>query len=251
MPDDRRDAKATFAEAHIPGAHFFDIDEISDLTSALPHMAPPPEKFASRVRKMGVGGSSRVIVYDQHGLFSAARVWWLFRLMGHEEVAVLDGGFPAWLRAGYPTESGVAAQKPSGHFTPQPQNDLVVGLSDMRANVSAKRALVMDARGGPRFRGEAPESRAGVRSGHMPGAINVPYSSLITEEGLLKSNRELAQLLPQAATDKPIITTCGSGVTAAIIALALAKLGRWNVPIYDGSWAEWGALDDAPIATGA
>ena len=251
MPDDKRDAKAAFLEARIPGASFFDIDEISELTSPLPHMAPPPEKFASRVKKMGVSNGSLVIVYDQHGLFSAARVWWLFRLMGHEHVAVLDGGFPAWKRAGYPIENGPVQDFASRHFTPQPREDLVVDLQAMRSIVSAGRTAVLDARGGPRFRGEAQEPRAGVKSGHMPGAINVPYSSLLTEEGLLKSKAELARLLPQASSDKPIVTTCGSGVTAAIIALALAQLGRWNIAIYDGSWAEWGALVDAPIATGA
>jgi thiosulfate/3-mercaptopyruvate sulfurtransferase len=251
MPDDPRDAKALFEASRIPGASFFDIDEISDLNSPLPHMAPPPEKFASRVRKMGVSDSSCVIVYDQHGIFSAARVWWLFRRMGHEHVAVLDGGFPAWKKAGYPIETGAPKDFVSRHFTPQPRDDLVLGLDEIRASVAGKRAAILDARGPPRFRGTAPEPRPGVKSGHMPGAINVPYSSLLTEEGRLKSKQELERLLPHAASEAPIVTTCGSGVTAAIIALALAQLGRWNVPVYDGSWAEWGALDNAPIVTGA
>jgi thiosulfate/3-mercaptopyruvate sulfurtransferase len=253
LPGDERNAKALYAERRIPGAVFFDIDEMADTDSNLPHMLPSPEKFASRMRKLGIGDGARVIVYDNQGLFSAARVWWTFRVMGHEDVAVLDGGFPAWERGGFPIEEGPPAQRTERHFTARYRGDLVRSLADMRRAVSERRAPILDARPSARFKGEAAEPRAGLRSGHMPGARSIPSSALVNEQGALRSADELTRIFADAGADtgQPAVCTCGSGVTAAIIALALARLGRWDASIYDGAWAEWGALADAPIETGA
>jgi thiosulfate/3-mercaptopyruvate sulfurtransferase len=253
MPSDTRDAKALYAERRIPGAVFFDIDEIADTDSPLPHMLPAPEKFASRMKKRGIGDGSRVIVYDNQGIFSAARVWWTFRVMGHEDVAVLDGGFPAWEAGGHEIETGPPQTRMERHFTPRVRTDLVRDLADMRKAVEAGGANILDARPGPRFRGEAAEPRAGLRSGHMPGAKSVPSGTLVDEKGFLRSPEELAAIFSAAGADtsRPAVTTCGSGVTAAIIALALARLGRWDAAVYDGAWAEWGSLADTPVATSA
>ncbi|MGD9814055.1 MAG: 3-mercaptopyruvate sulfurtransferase [Hyphomonadaceae bacterium] len=253
MPGDPRDAKAIYAERRIPGAIFFDIDEIADTSSDLPHMLPPPEKFASRMKKAGVGDGCRVVVYDNHGIFSAARVWWTFRVMGHEDVVVLDGGFPAWERGGFPIETGAPQQRMARHFTPRMRHDLVRNLADVqRAIESGGRTPILDARAAPRFRGETPEPRAGLRSGHMPGARNVPFASLLTGEGALKSADELKQAFDAAGLDPKAapICSCGSGLTAAVIALALARLGRWDAAIYDGSWTEWGGREDTAVVTG-
>jgi thiosulfate/3-mercaptopyruvate sulfurtransferase len=252
LPGDARDAKALYAARRIPGAIFFDIDEIADKDTNLPHMLPAPEKFASRMKKLGVGDGARVVVYDSQGLFSAARVWWTFRVMGHDDVVVLDGGFPAWERGGYPIETDPPVAKMERHFTPRVRADLVRDLSDMRRAVEAG-AQILDARPNPRFRGEAPEPRPGLKSGHMPGARSVPSSALVNENGSLRSREELQRILGEAGADpaQAAITTCGSGVTAPIIALALARLGRWDAAVYDGSWAEWGSRDDVPVVTGA
>ena len=253
LPGDARDAKAMFGERRIPGAAFFPIDEIADTDTALPHMLPSPEQFSSRMRKMGIGDGNRVVVYDSQGLFSAARVWWTFRVMGHEDVVVLDGGFPAWERGGYPVETGQPQSRMERHFTARFRADLVRDLNDVRRIVANGDAPIFDARPAPRFRGEAPEPRPGLKSGHMPSAHSVPSGSLVNEQGFLRTADELKQIFADAGADtsRPAVCTCGSGVTAAIIALALARLGRWNASIYDGAWAEWGARDDTPIATGA
>jgi thiosulfate/3-mercaptopyruvate sulfurtransferase len=252
LPNDGRDAKALYTARRIPGAIFFDIDEIADKGTNLPHMLPSPEKFASRMKQAGIGDGCRVVVYDSQGLFSAARVWWTFRVMGHEDVAVLDGGFPAWERGGYPIETGAPIARTPRHFTARFRADLVRDLSDMRRAVAGGGGSILDARPAPRFRGEAPEPRAGLRSGHMPGAHSVPSSALVDANGALRSVEELKQIFKDAGaeTAQPAICTCGSGVTAAIIALALARLGRWDASIYDGAWAEWGAIEDAPVTTG-
>jgi thiosulfate/3-mercaptopyruvate sulfurtransferase len=253
LPGDQRDAKALYAARRIPGAIFFDIDDIADEDTTLPHMLPSPEKFASRMKKLGVGDGCRIVVYDAQGLFSAARVWWTFRVMGHEDVAVLDGGFPAWERGGYPIETGAPQTRGERHFTARLRSDLVRDLSEVRRVVEGGTIPIFDARPGPRFMGEAPEPRAGLRSGHMPGARSVPFSALVDENGSLRSADELKRIFANtgADTSQPAICTCGSGVTAAIIALALARLGRWDASIYDGAWAEWGSRDDTPVATGS
>lgn len=252
LPGDGRDAKALYAERRIPGAVFFDIDEIADTESGLPHMLPPPEKFAARMKRAGVGDGARVVVYDNHGLFSAARVWWTFRVMGHDDVSVLDGGFPAWERGGYAIETGPPQSRQPRHLTPRVRADLVRSLSDMRRLVDAGSGPVLDARPAARFTGQAPEPRAGLRSGHMPGAQSVPAGSLIASDGTLKPAQELAAIFQEAGADaqNAAVCTCGSGITAAIIALALARIGRWDAAVYDGSWAEWGGLSDTPVTTG-
>lgn len=253
LPGDARDAKALYAARRIPGAIYFDIDDVADKETDLPHMLPSPEKFASRMKKLGIGDGCRIVVYDSQGLFSAARVWWTFRVMGHEDIAVLDGGFPAWERGGYPIESGPPQTRTERHFTARLRSDLVRDLGEMRRAVEGGNPPIFDARPAPRFRGEAPEPRVGLRSGHMPGARSVPSSSLVDENGSLRSAADLQRVFADAGADtnQPAICTCGSGVTAAIIALALARLGRWDASIYDGAWAQWGGREDTPVATGA
>lgn len=250
LPGDARDAKALYAERRIPGAVFFDIDDISDTDSDLPHMLPAPAKFASRMRKLGIGDGARIVVYDAQGIFSAARVWWAFRVMGHEDVVVLDGGFPAWEAGEYPIETGAPQSRQERHFTARFRADLVRDLADVRRAVESG-DLILDARPAPRFRGEAAEPRAGLKSGHMPGALSVPSGSL-TNNGFMRAPEELRALFADAGVDaRAPVCSCGSGITAAIIALALARLGRWDAAVYDGSWAEWGSRDDTPVVTGA
>jgi thiosulfate/3-mercaptopyruvate sulfurtransferase len=252
LPGDPRDARALYAERRIPGAIFFDIEEISDRDTELPHMLPKPEKFAARLRKLGIGDGARIVVYDSQGIFSAARVWWMFRAMGHEDVVVLDGGFPAWEATRFPIETGPPAKRMERHFTARYRADLVRDLSDMRWAVQTGRALILDARPPARFSGEAPEPRPGLKSGHMPGALNIPVAALVSD-GVMRPKEELEKVFADHGVTgrSPVVCTCGSGVTAAIIALALARLGRWDAPVYDGSWAEWGALPDTPVAAGA
>ncbi len=251
FPQEERDARAEFELAHVPGAVFFDIDEISDETSGLPHMLPSPVKFASRVRRLGLGDGAKIVVYDQLGLRSAARVWWTFRVMGHEDVAVLDGGLPKWIAEGRPIEDGAAAPR-DRHFTARYSNDLVRDLNQVKRALDGGGAQLVDARPAARFTGEAPEPREGLRGGHMPGAASVPSSALLAPDGTLKTSDQLTELFEKAGVDlkKPIITTCGSGITAAMLSLALARIGKDRVPVYDGSWAEWGAREDTPIVTG-
>lgn len=253
LPIEPYDAKDEFFRQHIPGALFFDIDEIADTNSTLPHMLASPEKFASRMRRMGVGDGATIVVYDARGLFSAARVWWNFRVMGHDDVFVLDGGLPAWIAAGGEVEDGPADKRQERHLTARYHGALVRTLDDMRRAVEANSAQILDARPRGRFIGTEPEPRPGVRGGHMPGSINLPPALLFNTDGTMKSRGDLIGILSDADLDpnKAMICTCGSGVSAAVLALALARLGRWDVPVYDGSWAEWGALTDTPIATGA
>ena len=252
MPGSPRDAKAEFAERHIPGAVFFDIDEIADTDSPLPHMLPSPVKFSARVRKLGLGDGSRIVVYDSSGILGAARVWWTFRVMGHEDVAVLDGGLPAWLAEDRPTDDH-DPQPGERHFSPRVASDLVRDLNQIKRTLDSGREQVVDARPAPRFKGEVPEPRAGLRTGHMPGALNVPVGSVIAQDGRMKSAEEIRAVFEHAGVDlkKPIVTTCGSGITASVLALALARTGKDRVGVYDGSWSEWGGRDDTAVVTGA
>lgn len=251
LPDAGRDAKAEYQAAHIPGARFFDIDEISDLRSNLPHMAPPPEKFIARMRAMGVGDGHQVVVYDGAGLFSAARVWWLFRLMGKTDVAVLDGGFPKWKAEGRDTEDMPPVVR-DRHMTVSRQNHLVKDVTQVARAAKLGEAEIVDARSAARFRGEVAEPRPGLRSGHIPGARNVPFATMLNGDGTMKPVAELRAVFQAAGVDlsKPVITSCGSGVTAAVLSLALERIGHRNHSLYDGSWAEWGMYDDLAVEKG-
>lgn len=251
LPNSGRDPKAEYERGHIPGARFFDIDEISDLRSEMPHMAPPVEKFISRMRAMGVGDGHQVVVYDGAGLFSAARVWWLFRLMGKTDIAVLDGGYPKWIAEGRATED-MAPTMRDRHISVTRQNHLVRDVTQVASAAKLGDHEIIDARAPERFRGEAPEPREGLRSGHVPGAKNVFFKDLLTDTGTLKPNDELRQTFEAAGVDlaKPAITTCGSGVTAAVLSLALERIGHRQHSLYDGSWSEWGMYDDLKVETG-
>ena len=231
---------------------FFDIDEIADTASPLPHMLPSPAKFASRVKALGLGDGSRIVVYDQSGLMSAARVWWAFRVMGHDDVVVLDGGLPKWIAEGRDTEDRPAPLR-ERHFTARMDNGLVRDLVGVTRALEGAREQVVDARPASRFTGEAPEPRAGLKSGHMPGARNVPSSTLFAPDGTMLPADALAKLFADAGVDvaRPVVTSCGSGITACLLALALARLGRWRTAVYDGSWAEWGATEGVPVVAGA
>jgi thiosulfate/3-mercaptopyruvate sulfurtransferase len=253
MPATKREAKKEFAEGHIPGAQFFDIDDLSDTASALPHMLPSPEKFSSRMRKMGIGDGKRVIAYDAAGLFSAARAWWMFKVFGHNDVAVLDGGLPKWKAEGRPLEDGPALNPQERHFTARVRSMMVRDMKDVAAALKTGSAQVADARSGPRFRGEEAEPRPHVRAGHMPGAKNVHYASLLKPDGTLKSPDEIKAVFQTAGIDlsKPVITSCGSGITAAILSLGLTLTGARDHALYDGSWTEWGGDADNPVVTGA
>ncbi|MFN4143503.1 3-mercaptopyruvate sulfurtransferase [Aestuariivirga sp.] len=252
MPATGRDAKREFLEGHIPGAQFFDIDELSDTSSPLPHMLPSPEKFSSRMRKMGIGDGKRIIAYDSAGLFSAARAWWMFKVFGHEDVAVLDGGLKKWSAEGRPLEDGPARKPQERHFTARFRPSMLRDMKEVAAALKSGSAQVADARSAPRFRGEEVEPRSGVRAGHMPGARNVHYASLLNPDGTLKPAEEIRAAFEAAGVDptRPVITSCGSGVTAAILSLALALLGTRDHALYDGSWTEWGSTEGAPVATG-
>ncbi|HEX4533678.1 MAG TPA: 3-mercaptopyruvate sulfurtransferase [Rhizomicrobium sp.] len=251
LPQTKRDAKAEYRAAHIPRAVFFDIDDLSDETSALPHMLAPAPKFVSRMRKLGLGDGNLIVVYDGAGIYSAARAWWMLRAMGHEDVVVLDGGFPKWRREDRPVEDLISNPYPR-HFTPRPNNALVHAIDQVKQNLQSRAAQVIDARSAPRFRGEEEEPRAGVRPGHIPGSRNVPYAELTAEDGTLLKSDALAALFKKHGVDpaKPAIASCGSGVTASIVLLALDVLGAKDAVLYDGSWADWGADHSAPIETG-
>ena len=251
LPTMQRNARAEYEAAHIPGARFFDIDDISDHRSELPHMVPPVEKFLSRMRAMGVGDGHQVVVYDGAGLFSAARVWWLLKLMGHDDVAVLDGGLPKWKANGHPTEDMPPIIR-DRHMMVRRQNHLVKDVTQVAAASKLGDHEIIDARAPGRFRGDEPEPREGLRSGHIPGSKNVYFHSLLSQDGTLKDPDALRAIFQAAGVDlaKPAITSCGSGVTAAVLNLALTQMGKTDHALYDGSWAEWGQFPTVPVATG-
>jgi len=252
MPGEPTTGRDDHAAGHIPGAVFFDIDEIADRATGLPHMLPDAQQFARQAGALGLRRDATVVVYDAAGIFSAPRVWWTLRAMGFGRVFVLDGGLKLWRAEGRPLETAPAAPQASAldaRFDPA----LVRDLPAVRQALAEDSAQLVDARPAARFRGEAPEPRAGLRSGHMPGARSLPWSELVNPDGTLKTAAELRAAFEGAGVDLhgPIVTTCGSGVSASVLALALARLGREDVPVYDGSWTEWGGRDDTPIALGA
>ncbi|MHA6265976.1 3-mercaptopyruvate sulfurtransferase [uncultured Aliiroseovarius sp.] len=251
MPDMGRDARAEYDAAHIPSARYFDIDEIADLRSDLPHMMPPVEKFMSRVRAMGVGDGHQIVVYDGMGLFSSARVWWMFRLMGHKDIAVLDGGFPKWQAEGHPVEDMPPVVR-DRHMTVVRQAHMVKDVTQVAAASKLGDYEILDARSSDRFRGIAPEPREGLRSGHIPNSKNVPFGDILNPDGTMKSPEATRAAFEAAAVnlEKPAILSCGSGVTAAILALALERIGHDRHAIYDGSWSEWGMYNDLQVETG-
>ncbi|MGX5777214.1 3-mercaptopyruvate sulfurtransferase [Methylorubrum zatmanii] len=251
LPAQGRDAEAEYRAAHVPGAIRFDLDAMSDTESHLPHMLPRPEVFSSRMRALGVGDGAQVVVYDGMGLFSAPRVRWMLQTFGMRDVKILEGGLPAWIAAGYATEDGEARPRDRRHFTARLDNGAVADGNDIARALANGSAQVVDARSGPRFRGEEAEPRPGVRPGHMPGAKNLHYAAL-QANGRLRDEASLRAAIAEAGVDldRPVITTCGSGVTAAIVSLALETLGREPRALYDGSWSEWGADPERPVETG-
>lgn len=245
------DTAPEYRDKHIPGAIFFDVDAISDPASDLPHMLPPTHVFSSKMRRLGIGDGQTIVVYDGMGMYSAARVWWTFRAMGVTQVFVLDGGLPKWEAEGRPLEDMAPVPRGERHFSARLDHGLVADRAKV-ARVLEAGGQVLDARSRGRFAGTEDEPRPGLKRGHMPGAKNLPFPDLLEDDGRLKSPEDLARAFDAAGIDRsqPVVTTCGSGVTAAILTLALAVLGHDKAPVYDGSWTEWGGRDDTPIATG-
>jgi thiosulfate/3-mercaptopyruvate sulfurtransferase len=252
-PADGRTGREGFLEAHIPGAQFFDIDLLSDAGNASPNMLPAPEIFALRMRKMGVGDGMRIVVYDQKGVYSAPRAWWMFRVMGHRDVCVLNGGLRKWRAEGRPLESGEPAPRTERHFTARRDASLLRGKEDMKRAVAAGGTQICDARSRSRFEGAEPEPRPVPRLGHMPGASNVPFGDLLNPDGTMKPAAQIHRIFQDAGVDpdKPVAVTCGSGITACTLALGLAVIGREHTPVYDGSWYEWSHDPDAPVVAPA
>jgi len=250
LPAENRDGFEEYLAAHIPGAVFFDVDEIADHSRGLPHMLPPPDVFSLHMARLGISNGDKVVVYDGAGLFSAPRVWWTLRIFGMQDVFVLDGGFPKWCAEGKPVEAGMVTREPT-HFSAIFNEAMIANLERIKKTLVDRSAQVVDARSAARFRGEAPEPRPGVRSGHMPGSLNLPSGKLV-EDGALASPQKITAAASEAGIDpsRPVITSCGSGVTAAILWLALDSIGKEPQALYDGSWAEWGSNEELPVATG-
>ena len=252
LPSAARDPAAEFLAAHIPGAAFFDIDGISDPDSSLPHMLPTPAHFADSVSALGIGNESHVVVYDTVGLYSAARVWWMFRVFGHERVSVLAGGLPRWQAEGRPVESGTSATAPGAFAAQAADETMVRSFAQVRATLGSGSAQVVDARAAARFTGEDPGPRPDLPRGHIPGSRNVPFDAVLDDDGTLGDTAAIRRAFEEAGVDpaRPVIATCGSGITACTLALALAAIGAEQVAVYDGSWSDWGSRADAPVESG-
>jgi len=252
MPAEGRNPKAEFEKCHIPGAVFFDIDEIADTDNPLPHMIPSPEKFSSRMRKLGLGDGNRIVVYDGSGIRSAARAWWMIRLFGHNDVAILDGGLPKWQEEERPI-SDFPDRPGEKHFTSRVNSLMVRDKEQVRRNIETAKEQVLDARSSGRFEGREAEPREGLRSGRIPSSLNLPFNELLNDNGTLVSADRLVTLFDEAGIDrsKPVITSCGSGITACVLAFGLHMIGHRQVAVYDGSWTEWGLDKDMPLSSGA
>jgi thiosulfate/3-mercaptopyruvate sulfurtransferase len=252
LPNEPKDGKAEFLRAHIPGARYFDIDQIADPDTELPHMVPTPGRFAKLMSQLGVGNTSRIVFYDQKGLASAARGWWLMGLFGHDDAAVLDGGLPKWLSESRPIGDGEPAAPTAADFRPDYRAGQLRGVGDLLRNVLTRNEQVLDARAAGRFTGAVPEPRAGMRSGHIPGSISLPYTELLHADGTFRPASEVRGRFEAAGVDgsRPLVTSCGSGVTACILTLGLRVAGFPEGAVYDGSWTEWGGRSDTPIEVG-